>query len=564
MSQSFEDLSIERKKLQEEGLVPEWYTTQAWQMFKAKYAVAGEKGVRGRHETIAKTLAAYMPNSLVWEERFFTLLWKGWLSAATPVLANTGTDRGLSVSCSGQYIGDSVDAFYRARHEAAMLSKYGFGCSGYFGDIRPRGAAISKGGQASGPVPVIGGFATDASEISQGSQRRGSFASYMPIDHDDFYEMASKLLAEPDGLNIGWSVRDAFTNRLRTGTDDDAEDRFVESLYTKLVVGKGYFFFPDKANRHRPQVYKDLGLDIKASNLCSEIMLHSSESLTYSCVLSSMNIYKYDEWKDTEAVFWSTVFLDCVVSDFLEKSKGIPGMEKVRKFTEKGRAIGLGVLGFSSYLQKNRIPFESLDAHFLNIEIFKKLHDDSLRATEWMAEVLGEPEWLRGYGQRNTHRTALAPTKSTSLLMGGMSESVFPDPGMVFEQGSAAGGMFRIVPEMHKIMVERGVYNKETLDDIVAHIGSVQHVTWLTDHEKDVFKTAFEVDQFVILRYASVRQPFICQGQSLNFFVSEDGDEERIAALHREAFLDENILSLYYIYSRSGVIVSSVCSACEA
>ena len=261
MSQSFEDLSTERKKLQEEGLVPEWMTTQSWQMFKAKYSVAGEKGVRGRHDTISKHLAQYMPNPTLWQERFFTILWKGWLSAATPVLSNTGTDRGLSVSCSGQYIGDSVDSFYKNRHESAMLSKYGFGCSGYFGDIRTRGTAISKGGQASGSVPVIAGFASDASEISQGSQRRGSFASYLPIDHGDFNELSEKLLAEPDGLNIGWIIDDAFVARLNSGVDVDAEDRFAESLYNKLVVGKGYYFFKDKANRARPQVYKDLNLD---------------------------------------------------------------------------------------------------------------------------------------------------------------------------------------------------------------------------------------------------------------------------------------------------------------
>jgi ribonucleoside-diphosphate reductase alpha chain len=298
--------------------------------------------------------------------------------------------------------------------------------------------------------------------------------------------------------------------------------------------------------------------------LCSEIMLHSSENLSYSCVLSSMNLSKYEEWKDTTAIFDATVFLDCVVSDFLKASEGIPGLTKVRKFTEKGRAVGLGALGFSTLLQKKRIPYESIEAQFLNSEIFKKIKDESLKASQWLAAEFGEPEWLRGYGERMTHRTALAPNKSSALIMGGVSESVSPDPGMVFEQGSAAGGMFRIVPEMYDIMVERGVYSKETLDDIISHVGSVQHVTWLDDHEKIVFKTAFEVDQSVILRYASQRQKHLCQGQSINFYVSEDGDEDRIAELHTKAFLDEDILSLYYIYSRSGIIVNNVCVSCEA
>lgn len=561
---SFEELSEERKRLQKEGLVPEYYTTQSWQMFKAKYAVPGENGVRGRHKTIAKTLAQHMKGKeQEWEDKFFKLLWNGWLSAATPVLANTGTDRGLTVSCSGQTIGDSIDSFYKNRHESAMLSKYGFGCSGYFGDIRPRGAVISVGGQASGTVPVILGFSQDAAEVSQGSSRRGSTASYLPIDHGDFDEMCDYLIHKPDGLNIGWVVSDGFIAKLKTG-DKDATRRYEKTLYTKLVTGKGYYFFSDKANRARPQVYKDLGLDIKASNLCTEIMLHSSENLSFSCVLSSMNMYKYDEWKDTDAIFEATVFLDCVVSDFLEKSEGIPGLAKVRKFTEKGRAVGLGLLGFSSYLQKKRIAFESIDAMYVNVEVFKALHDESLRASKWLASEYGEPEWLKGYGERMTHRTALAPTKSTSLLMGGMSESVSPDPAGVFEQSSAAGGMFRIIPELYKVMVEKGVYNKATLDDIISRLGSVQHVDWLTPEEKLVFRTAFEVGQETILLYASQRQKYLCQGQSINFFVGSEGDEDRIAELHTKAFLDERILSLYYIYSQSGVVVNDGCLVCEA
>lgn len=564
MAKSFEQYSTERKKMQEEGLVPDWYTTQAYQMFVSKYAVPGEEGVKGRFTTIAKTLSKHMKGQeQEWEDKFFNLMWNGWLSPATPVLANTGTDRGMSISCSGGVVGDSVDSFYKALHEQAMLSKYGFGCSGYFGDIRPRGSAISKGGKASGAVPVIEDFALMASKISQGSSRRGATASYLPLDHGDFDELIDLLEHETDGLHIGWNVTDNFIAKLKSG-DKEAERRFQRALYVKLVTGKGYFFFVDKANRHRPLMYKDLGLDIKATNLCSEIMLHSSEALSFSCVLSSMNLYRYDEWKDTDTIFESTVFLDCVVSEFIDKAEGVAGLEKVRDFTIKGRAIGLGVLGFSSYLQKKKIPFEDFQAHMLNTQIFKSLHDESLRASQWLAKEYGEPEWCKGYGVRHTHRTALAPTKSTSLLQGGMSESVFPDPGIVFEQSSAAGGMQRITPEFYKLMMERDKYSQETLDSIIKNVGSVQHLDWLSEEEKTVFKTAFEVSQETILRYASVRQKYLCQGQSLNFFFSEDGDEDRIAEILSKAFLDEEILSVYYFYSRSGVIVSSDCVACEA
>src|SRR5690625_4632380 len=273
MAKNFEELSEERKRLQEEGSLPEWYTTQSYQMFDSRYRVPGENHVRGRFETIAKTLSQYMEGQEEeWEGRFFNLLWKGWLSPSSPVLANTGTDRGLNVACSGNYVPDSIDGFYSALHEQAVLSKWGFGCSGYFGDIRPRGSLISVGGKASGVVPVIEDFAIMASKISQGSSRRGSTASYLPIDHQDFDELIDLLEHQPDGLDIGWNVSDGFIAKLLTG-DKEAERRLSRALYVQMVTGKGYFFCVDRANRSRPQMYKDLGLDIKASNLCAEISL---------------------------------------------------------------------------------------------------------------------------------------------------------------------------------------------------------------------------------------------------------------------------------------------------
>ena len=268
MSQTYEQLSVERKKLQEEGSLPDWYSTLSWQMFKSKYAVEGELGVKGRFETIAKTLAVHAPkDGRDWEEEFFNVLWKGWLSPASPVLSNTGTTRGLNVSCSGGYIGDSVDSFYQSLREQALLSKHGFGCSGVFSDVRPRGSFISGGGAASGVVPVIEDFATMTAKISQGGNRRGSTASYLDIEHGDFNELCDKLLAEPDGLNIGWVLTDSFIKKLEDG-DKEANERFSRTLYVKMVTGKGYYFKIDAANRARPQMYKDLNLDIKASNLC--------------------------------------------------------------------------------------------------------------------------------------------------------------------------------------------------------------------------------------------------------------------------------------------------------
>lgn len=560
----FEQLSAERKALQKNGDLPAWYTTQGWQMFKEKYSVEGEAALRGRHETIAKTLARHMVGrEEEWERRFFALMWSGILSPASPALANTGTRKGMPVSCSGQVIGDSVESFYGNLHETAVLSKFGFGTSADFSSIRPRGSRISRGGRANGPIPVIQDFFTCAGKISQGGSRRGSVAAYLDIEHPDWDEAIDGLEQQPDGKNYGWVVRDSFVQKLRDG-DPDAHRKFSRALYVKMVTGKGYFFFIDKANRARPQMYKDLGLEVVATNLCTEIMLHSSPDTSFSCILSSLNLVNWDAIKSSEAVFEATVFLDCLASEFIQKSEGVPGLQKVRAFTENGRAIGLGVMGFSTYLQQQRIAYGSLEAMFLNQEIFEHIQKESLRASQWMASEYGEPEWCRGYGVRNTHRTALAPTKSTSLLMGGVSESVFPDPAVVFDAGSSVGELRRITPVMYELMQERGVYNAETLKDIIDHVGSVQHVDWLDDAEKQVFLTAFEIQQSVILRYASQRQKFLCQGQSLNFFVPEGGSEAEVSSLMSAVFMDENILSQYYVYSRSGAVVKDECVACHA
>lgn len=533
-------------------------------MFKAKYAVHGEAAVRGRHQTIAKTLARHMHGSEAeWEEKFFNELWTGILSPASPALANTGTDRGMVVSCSGQVIGDDVDSFYSNLRETALLSKQAFGTSGDFSAIRARGTPISKGGTANGPIEVIEDFFTCASKISQGGNRRGSFGAYLDIEHPDWHEAITQLIKNPSGRNYGWIVRDSFVERLMNG-DADAHARFSKAIYVKLITGKGYIFCVDKANRHRPRMYKDLGLEVMATNLCTEIMLHSSEHLTYSCILASLNLVHWDKIRTSDSVFTATVFLDCLCQEFIETSKKVAGLQKVRDFTIKGRAIGLGAMGFHTYLQTQGIPYVGLEAQLLSSQMAKHLHDESLKASQWLAEFHGEPEWCKGYGVRNTHRTAYAPTKTTALLMGGVSESWFPDPGMVFDAGSSVGELRRITPVIYELMKAKGVYNEETIQDLIEHLGSVQHVDWLSDAEKLVFLNAFEMDQRILLRHASLRQKWTCQGQSLNFYVPEDGSEDLIAELMTMVLLDPNVLSQYYIYSRSGIIVKDECISCAA
>jgi ribonucleoside-diphosphate reductase alpha chain len=459
-------------------------------------------------------------------------------------------------------IDDSIAGFYDGYRETALLTKNGFGTSGYLGGIRKRGSLISKGGKASGAKPVYHHFVRDMREVAQGTARRGAWAGYIEIDHGDFDEICDFVMTEVDDTNVGWLISDAFVARLDDG-DEDAIRRYQKAMKLRMVHGKGYLLFIDKINRKRPLSYVMHDLFVKASNLCTEITLFADKDHTFTCVLSSMNVAKWDEWKDTDAVFWATIFLDCVAMEFIERGKGEPGLEKAVRFTEKGHALGLGQCGLHTLFQTKRLAFEEFPAHLLSTQIAQHLDQESLRASRWMAVKLGEPEWCKGTGLRNTHRLAIAPTKSTALLMGGVSEGINPDPAMVYTQMTSAGEVDRVNPVLLEIMKERGVHNKKTLTGIKDAMGSVQHVTWLDEHEKKVFKTAFEINQEAVLRLASARAQYLDQWQSLNLFFSADEDEAYISQIHEQAFRDPNILGLYYVYTQAGVQASKgECEAC--
>ena len=564
LDNKYEFLSAERKRLQKEGLLPNWYQTGGWGLFKSKY-MEGSTSFKNRVEQIAETAAKHAPqDGIDWKGKFYEVIWNGWLSPSTPTLANLGTNKGMPVACSGQYIGDSVADFYGELLDTAVLTKNGFGTSGYLGDIRPRGSQIATGGTASGVLPVFQTYVDAMKRVTQGVARRGAWAGYLPIDHPDFNELADWVKNNPDDANVGWTISKDFMESLDSG-HPEAIERYQKALKLKMLTGKGYFLFTDKVADARPEMYKAHNLDVKASNLCTEIMLHSGEEETFTCILASMNLEKYDEWKDTDAVFTATVFLDCVVSEFLSMASGKRGFEKAVESTEKSRALGLGVLGWHSLLHKRMIPFESFTARKLNVEIFDGINKKSTEASRYLAGQLGEPAYCQGYGVRNTHRIAVAPTMSTSQLMGGVSQGIEPFIGNVFVQQGAGGETIRVVPELLEIMKREGVYSRETLLEIASHDGSIQHVTWMTEAEKEVFKTAFEIDPYVILNQASERQLYICQGQSINLFFGADDPEEHISAVHKAAFKDPRILSLYYIRTKAGVSASSgECVACHA
>lgn len=542
----YEAISEERKKSQAKGDTPPWYTSGGYAMFMQKYLY--EAGtIREQFQRIAKTAAKHSTKAGA-EQVFFNMLWDGILSPSTPVLSNMGTDRGFPISCAGSYVEDSVDGFYRAKHETAMLTKMGFGTSAYLGDIRKRGTPFKGNGKASGVVPLLKSFVADMQLVSQGSNRRGAFAGYLPIDHGDFDELCDYLVASPDDLNIGWNISDAFISRLNAG-DPDSVRRYQKALKAKSVTGKGYFWFVDKANRKLPKAYHTTN---KASNLCSEILLPSDENNTYSCVLSSLNLVHWDAIKAKAGtpdcyIQWATEFLNCVIDEFLDKSWSVPGFRKIRRFTERYRALGLGVCGYHTLLMQKRIPWESLDATFLNLEIFATIRDNAEAAS-------------RG----NTSLIAIAPTKSTALLMGGVSEGINPQPAFTFTQTTAAGNVDRIDPVLLDIVKERCEDVEAAIKEVNDKFGSVQHVSWLSDEEKKVFKTAFEIDQKWVLRHAAVRSKYIDQWQSVNLFFSADESEAVISEVHKEAFLDERIVGLYYMYTLAGVKGSTgECEVCQ-
>ena len=559
----YEELGEERKQLQEEGKLPLWVTTPAWQILKDKYTTEDCPDLYSIYKRISTAAASHMHDSEHWQKVFFNLMWNGWLACSTPVLANMGTTRGCPVSCSGSYVGDSIYEFYNTQTEVAVLSKNGFGTSSFIGHIRERGTHISSGGLASGVLPVLRDFIQLSRDVSQGNTRRGAWAGYLPLEHGDFYEVADFVQNHPDDCNIGWNVSADFIARLDEG-DDDAVARYQKAMKVKMATGKGYFNFIDKVNAQNPPMYAEHGLSVKASNLCTEITLHSDEFHTFTCVLSSMNLSKYDEWADTDAVHNAIIFLDCVAEEFIQMGRGIKGLENAVRFTENGRALGLGTLGFHTYLQQNMIDIESFEAHNLNQNIFKVIQKQAKGASQWLAKAKGEPRWCKGHGVRNTHLLAVAPNSSSALVCGSVSQGIEPVYKNVFVQGSPAGEINRINPVLVDLMKSKDVYSEETINQIIKDNGSVQLVDWLTDEEKAVFKTSFEINQEVLVRLASARQKYICQAQSLNLFFPSDTPESEISRIHKLAFKDKYIKSLYYLRSEAGVRGSSgECVACE-
>ena len=504
-------------------------------------------------------------------DKFYDYMSKGYYSLASPVWANYGKERGLPVSCFGSYIDDSMQAILFGHAENGMLMKNGGGTSGYFGAIRGRGATIRDSGDSSGSVHFMQMYDTLASVVSQGSVRRGFFAAYQDIEHpdaDEFLDIGTE--GNPiQGLTTGITVSNKFIDEMKAG-DPEKRRLWAKVLQRRSEIGYPYILFSDNVNDGRPQVYKDKDMRVYASNMCAEIALPSSHEETFTCVLSSLNLLHWDTIKDTDAIEVLTMFLDTVCEEFVRKTEGQIYMKRARDFAKNHRALGAGVLGWHSYLQSNMISFESKEAAQLNLEISQTMQERSYAASKEMAGALGEPDLLKGYGMRNTTTMAIAPTKSSSFILGQVSQSIEPEFSNAYVKDLAKMKVTIRNPYLKELLVEKNQDNPDVWESIKNHDGSVQHLEFLTEDERAVFKTFSEISPNTIIDQAAIRQQYVDQSQSLNLMLDPDMSVKDINALYLYAN-EMGVKSLYYAFSMSAAqsltrkrVMSADCAACEA
>ncbi|MFA9489486.1 MULTISPECIES: ribonucleoside-diphosphate reductase subunit alpha [unclassified Mannheimia] len=500
-------------------------------------------------------------------DKFYHYMARGYFSLSSPIWSNFGLDRGLPISCFGSYIGDSIHEIMVTTAEVGMMSKIGGGTSAYFGDIRPRGSAIKNNGKSDGSFNFSKLFDTVIDVISQGTSRKGQFAGYIDIEHGDIDEWLD-IHTEGNPIQLmyyGVCVGHDWLESMKAG-DPYKRQLWAKLLQRKTETGIPYLFFKDNANAGRPDVYKDKNMTIHASNLCTEIMLPSSNDESFVCCLSSMNLLYFDEWKDTDAPEVLTYFLDVVMSEFIEKSKSVPFLERANRFAVRHRALGLGVLGWHSYLQANNIAFDSFQAMQKNNEIFKTLQEKTLKASQELAQRFGEPEILEGYGRRNTTLMSIAPTKSSSFILGSVSPSVEPFKSNYYVKDLAKIKTVYKNPFLEKLLQEKGLDTEEIWESILHNDGSVQHLEQLSEHEKEVFKTFAEISQLSVIQQAAQRQQYIDQGQSINVMIHPATPARDLNQLYLTAE-ELGLKSIYYQNSMSAAQVFNrnllSCSSCE-
>ena len=541
---------------------PEWGDTDVYKKtISGGYLLKGETP-RMAYERVCSAVGRRLDKPEM-SGVFFDYIWKGWLCLASPVLSNTGTDRGLPISCFGIDVADSIYDIGTKNLEMMLLAKHGGGVGIGINQIRPAGSKITGNGTSDGVVPFCKIYDSTILATNQGSVRRGAASVNINIEHGDFEEWIE--IREPKGdvnrqsLNIHQCavVGDKFMRRLEAG-DADARKRWSKLLQKRKATGEPYILFKGNTNKVNPQAYKENGLKVHMTNICSEITLHTDESHSFVCCLSSLNIAKYDEWKDTNLIYDATVFLDGVLEEFIQKAKGLKGFGNSVRSAQKGRALGLGVLGWHSYLQSNGIPFEGLLAQFATRKIFSQIKIESGRASRDLAEEFGEPLWCAGTGMRNTHLRAVAPTVSNSKLSGNVSPGIEPWAANVFTEQSAKGTFIRKNPILEQRLEEAGLNTSKTWSKIIEDGGSVQGIDELNDlligeHDipfKDVFKTFKEINQLELVNQAGIRQQYVDQSVSLNLAFPSEATPKWINKVHLDAWKN-GVKTLYYMRTES-------------
>ena len=566
---------------------PLWANTEVYVKTISAGYLFGDEKPKDAYWRVSTTVARRL-NKPELASKFFDYIWKGWLNLASPVLSNTGLERGLPISCFGIDVADSIHDIGAKNLEMMLLAKHGGGVGIGINQIRPAGSKITGNGTSDGVVPFTKIYDSTILATNQGSVRRGAASVNIDIEHGDFWEWLE--IREPKGdvnrqsLNLHQCVvvPDGFMQKVQEG-DKEARRRWVAVLRKRKATGEPYVMFKGNINRANPDAYKQNGLKVYMTNICSEITLHTDESHSFVCCLSSVNLAKYDEWKDTDLVYTATWFLDGVLDEFIQKAKFMRGFENSVRSAEKGRALGLGVLGWHTYLQERGIPFEGLPAQFETRKIFSQLKTESEKASRDMAQEYGEPLWCKGTGMRNTHLRAVAPTVSNSKLAGNVSAGIEPWAANVFTEQTAKGTFIRKNPVLEQFLSLINKNTKKTWDKILEDGGSIQGLDFMDDYYvklatstldkeniisktkfealketdqdlyiqiKSIFKTFKEINQLDLVKQAGVRQQYVDQAVSLNLAFPKEADTKFINKVHLEAF-KEGVKTLYYMRTES-------------
>jgi ribonucleoside-diphosphate reductase alpha chain len=533
---------------------PEWGDTEVYKKTIAGGYLLGSESPKDAYERVCNTVAKRLDKPEL-AKTFYEYIWNGWLCLASPVLSNTGTDRGLPISCFGIDVADSIIDIGQKNLEMMLLAKHGGGVGIGINQIRPAGAKIKGNGTSDGVVPFCKIYDSTILATNQGSVRRGAASVNINIEHPDFEEWIE--IREPKGdvnrqsLNLHQCavVGDKFMRRLEQG-DAEARKRWGKLLQKRKATGEPYVLFKGNTNKNNPAAYKQNALKVHMTNICSEITLHTDENHSFICCLSSLNLAKYDEWKNTNIIHDAIWFLDGVLEEFIQKAKYRKGFENSVRSAEKGRALGLGVLGWHTYLQERGLPFEGLLAQYETRKIFSQIKIESERASMALAETYGEPLWCVGTGFRNTHLRAIAPTVSNSKLSGNVSPGIEPWAANIFTEQSAKGTFIRKNPTLEKILKKEKLNTKEVWDKILADGGSVQDIKGLSEDTKEVFKTFKELNQLELVRQAGIRQQYIDQSVSLNLAFPSEATPKWINKVHMDAW-HKGIKTLYYMRTES-------------